>query len=1278
VQNGGNLKVEGSTIELGHYAGATGTLTFDGSGGSSPTLTFTGAQNQLNVGDQGTGNFNVLGGATITETSAVIIGNASEGIGNATVSAKKSSWTINGNLTVGESGTGTLTIDDGDTVTVQQGQQVTLGDMSGSHGTVILDGVGSNLTVSQADAGSGGGDALVIGNSGTGTLKVQDGASIVFKAQSVLGLQSTAVGQITIDGSSGGTASNAMFKSGLVVGSGATSHSGTTNGLLSVTGGGQATISQETDIGLDAGAKGEIDVSGTGSTLMFSNATAINVGAAGSATLNVSNGAAFLAPNLTVTVGQASTSGTANSPDKISIIGVGEAGSSQTQFTSGQLVLGESGFAQFNASQGALLTTGDVTLGQESGSVATAVLDTGAVWKISEDLNVGEMGQGTLTVQGGAQLQAQNLFVTSTNNLGGTATITGDSSTLKVTDIFLGSGSGENGSLKIQNGGQVTVSNIMFDDNSEASTLTVDGKGSSGNTPSTLTVNDLMLQDGTFTVSGGGLLTLKGSSFKISAGSSFNLNVTDAGSMFDASSSSFEIDGLASVSDKLQVANGGTLATGASTLMGPFATMNVTGNGSTWEIGAKQEANGTLTISNGGAIEVGAGAGVSVQGATVLNTFGVIAVNGSGATFSAPSVRSNSGSLFATEGDISIADSLSLSGGLLSGGAAYVGSNGSIEVGLTSPMAGVLHIGPSGLVTNSAIIHGNVVVDLGGSYVSAGGAVTGSLFIAGLNKLFDGPGIETVNGDYTQTSTGVLDIGVEGTVAGSPTGYSVLDVTGNATLGGTLELSYLNGFMPTVGETLDFLNVNGTTTGAFTAVTLDGIPTLTINDTLVNGVLTVTGVTRDYANPALAAELSPNQIAVGGALNSGANTAMGDFATVLTSINNLSSAQQVGAAYDQLSPQRLQIFRNIAFDNFAFASQQLDRHFANERDGMSGLDTSNFSYSDAALGSQLSQIKGRLLAWSPAPEPGLLSDSGSVLGTVMTTDPKDLTSTNASISDADRWNVFIQGNVVLADVDSSPDAAHANYTTGGVTAGADYRVSPNWTFGALFGYNHTDASLDEEGSNAKVDTYSPGIYAAYVDKGWYANGLVSYGYTSYSENRDIVFPGTNRTATGAPDGSQCSVDVDGGYDFHVGSLTVGPSAGLTYVHLDISSFSEGDAGSVGLNVGHESDDSLRSRIGFDARWATKYMRTKFTYHLDTSWQHEFMNNSQGISSAFETPGVSSFTVKGVAPDRDSALIDVGLDVDLAKNVDGYVDYQTEAGERDFFAQSVQAGLKIGF
>jgi T5SS/PEP-CTERM-associated repeat protein len=1261
VQGGGTLEVDSDIVRVGDAQGSTGTLTFDGTGGN-PTFNFTTANSQLLIGDAGTGNFNVQGGAQISESASVIIGNQAGSTGHATVNGANSSWTINNSLVIGESGDGFLNINNGDTVTVQQGQNVILGDQAGSSGLLVLNGAGSQLIVTQASQGSGSGDALEIGNHGNGELDLENGASITFNNETDLGAQTDGTGQISVDGAGG----MATFNHSLEVGQNATGTGSSMGGLLSITGGGQATVSgADLTIGEYEGSTGEIDVEGAGSTLNVS-AKQVQVGGNGTGTLNVTNGGRFNALNAPLSVdGGVGTTSTVN----ITGIGAGASSGGQTQFTTGNLEIGEDGSGTLNASQGALLSTnGDVDIGAANATGSgTVVLDTKSVWNVSGAIEDGQMGAGNLTVNGGATLNiTKNLYIG--NGFGaGTVTVTGDASTLKANSIDLGNSSGVDSTLLIQNGGQVSDQVFYFGDASGSTTLTIDGKGSSG-APSTLTTGTLTLGGSdTITVSNGGLLTVNGASFQENTAFyvGATINITGAGSKLDASAAYTNLTGGVSIN----ITNGGALVTGATDIATSSIQLNSTADASTWDVtGALNMVSATLSLTNNSTM--------TVSGAASMQN-GTFTLNGSGASFQAPSLQVTQSGMLAVNGlaQVILGNTLSVN----TAGIVDVTGGGTVSVGnVANQASGSVEVGAYSTLSNAATINGNVTIDPSGNYVGVGGVIHGTLTMNGKNTVYDGPGIETVNGDYVQGSTGVLDIGVEGTVAGSPTGYSVLDVTGNATLGGTLELSYLNGYKPTVGETLDFLNVGGTTSGAFTAVTLDGLPTLEINDTLVNGVLTITNVSRDYLNSTLAAQLSPNQRAVGGSLNAVANTASGDFNTVLTSIDNLSTAQQVGAAFDQLSPQRLQLFRNIAFDNFAFFSQQLDQHLANERDGAGGLDTSNFSYSDGALGSQLSQIKSHLLAWSPAPEPGLLSDSGSLLGGIAMTDPKDLGVSDGPMTDQSRWGTFIEGNVVLADLDSSADVAHANYTTGGVTLGADYRVTKNWTVGALFGYNHTDASLDEEGSSATVDTYSPGIYAAYADKGWYANGLFTYGYNSYTENRDIIFPGTNRTAIGAPQGNQYSGDLDGGYDFHFGQLTIGPSVGLNYVHLDINSFAEGGAGAAGLNVSEEGDDSLRSRVGFDARWNTKYLRTQFTYHLSAFYQHEFMDNSQGIASAFETPGAANFSVQGVAPDRDSALIDAGIDVNLTKNVDAYVDYQTEAGESSFFAQSVQAGVKIGF
>jgi hypothetical protein len=71
----------------------------------------------------------------------------------------------------------------------------------------------------------------------------------------------------------------------------------------------------------------------------------------------------------------------------------------------------------------------------------------------------------------------------------------------------------------------------------------------------------------------------------------------------------------------------------------------------------------------------------------------------------------------------------------------------------------------------------------------------------------DSPGILNVAGNYSQLSAGHLDIQIGGANAG--TGFSELTVSGNATLGGFLDLSLINGFTPFDGEQFVILNSSG-------------------------------------------------------------------------------------------------------------------------------------------------------------------------------------------------------------------------------------------------------------------------------------------------------------------------------------------------------------------------------------------------------------------------------------------------------------------------------------
>ncbi|HEX8934763.1 MAG TPA: hypothetical protein VF788_11350, partial [Pseudonocardiaceae bacterium] len=114
---------------------------------------------------------------------------------------------------------------------------------------------------------------------------------------------------------------------------------------------------------------------------------------------------------------------------------------------------------------------------------------------------------------------------------------------------------------------------------------------------------------------------------------------------------------------------------------------------------------------------------------------------------------------------------------------------------------------PSGVDLNGGTLLGNGTIS--GPIRNNGGVVAPGL----------SPGKITINGNYTQGANGVLDIEIGGTAPG--TGYDQLRVNGTATLGGTLNVTLINGFQPAVGDVFQIIAPNAFS-GAFATINTVG------------------------------------------------------------------------------------------------------------------------------------------------------------------------------------------------------------------------------------------------------------------------------------------------------------------------------------------------------------------------------------------------------------------------------------------------------------------------
>ena len=308
----------------------TGAGDFTPSPSQSPNWT---VGSDLRVGDTGTGQLDITAGGTVTNDSGTI-GNDVAGNGTVTVSGvdgsgNASTWTNAGDLVIGQSGTGSLTILGGGKVSSQTGY---IAADLGSQGTVTVSGVDSNgnastwtnagdLSVGYDGAGtlkvlaggrvsnvtgniSGGGNALISGQGsswqnsgrltvglfGIGALRIEDGAT-VSSADGIVG--SSGQGNVVLNGAGTSWTNTGQF----TVGSFDT-------GTLRIEAGATVTSNQGY---IGANSTGTVTVTGAGSKWLMSPYN-LTIGNIGTGSLTVENGGLVRAES-GVQLGVASGSG---------------------------------------------------------------------------------------------------------------------------------------------------------------------------------------------------------------------------------------------------------------------------------------------------------------------------------------------------------------------------------------------------------------------------------------------------------------------------------------------------------------------------------------------------------------------------------------------------------------------------------------------------------------------------------------------------------------------------------------------------------------------------------------------------------------------------------------------------------------------------------------------------------------------------------------------------------------------------------------------------------
>ena len=105
------------------------------------------------------------------------------------------------------------------------------------------------------------------------------------------------------------------------------------------------------------------------------------------------------------------------------------------------------------------------------------------------------------------------------------------------------------------------------------------------------------------------------------------------------------------------------------------------------------------------------------------------------------------------------------------------------------------------------ILNSNGTININGGVLGGAGNIDANISNAGSVSPGTSTGILRIDGNYTQTSDGLLDLEIGGLVAG--TDFDQLDVTGTATLAGTLSVALTGGYSPILGHSFQIIPAAG-------------------------------------------------------------------------------------------------------------------------------------------------------------------------------------------------------------------------------------------------------------------------------------------------------------------------------------------------------------------------------------------------------------------------------------------------------------------------------------
>lgn len=217
------------------------------------------------------------------------------------------------------------------------------------------------------------------------------------------------------------------------------------------------------------------------------------------------------------------------------------------------------------------------------------------------------------------------------------------------------------------------------------------------------------------------------------------------------------------------------------------------------------------------------------------------------------------------------------------------------------------------------------------------------------------------------------------------------------------------------------------------------------------------------------------------------------------------------------------------------------------------------------------------------------------------------------------------------------------------SAGAQFKVAPEWRLGGGIGYQNIDLSSNANATSTGDRVYLGGV-VKYTPGAWLFAASVTGGWGWQDNRRNVAFGGFASTATSSTDMDFVSSQLTAAYLMSSGAFYLKPQVDLAANYLSRDAYSETGAGGIALHV-EASDYTVLSaspslELGAEHRMADGtvvrgFIKAGATFR-DTD---TFVTTANFVGAPIGAPGFA------IASKLDKTVADIGIGLDLF-SVDG--------------------------